>query len=138
MKRPEQSNEANPVKRYSWKKKLAFKCIAILLPLFILVLIEFSLRIFQYGNNLELFIDAPGNSDFLVLNPAASKRYFINPALAPSGNSELFKKNKDKSTIRIFVLGESTTIGYPYFHNGSFHRWLLYRLMHEFPAKDLK
>ena len=138
MKRPEQSNEANPVKRYSWKKKLAFKCIAILLPLFILVLIEFSLRIFQYGNNLELFIDAPGNSDFLVLNPAASKRYFINPALAPSGNSELFKKNKDKSTIRIFVLGESTTIGYPYFHNGSFHRWLLYRLMHEFPGKGFE
>ncbi|HMC85922.1 MAG TPA: hypothetical protein VKI61_10365, partial [Chitinophagaceae bacterium] len=27
---------------------------------------------------------------------------------------------------------------YPYFHNGSFHRWLLYRLMHEFPDKQFE
>ena len=138
MKRTEKSREVNPMDRYSWKKKLVFKCIAIFLPILLLLLIEFSLRIFHYGNDLELFIDAPGNPNYLVLNPAASRRYFTNSALAPSGNSELFKKNKDKSTIRIFVLGESTTIGYPYFHNGSFHRWLLYRLMHEFPDKNFE
>jgi Tfp pilus assembly protein PilF len=39
--------------------------------------------------------------------------------MAPTGNSEPFKKIKDENTCRIFVLGESTTIGYPYFHNGS-------------------
>ncbi|HEX3768292.1 MAG TPA: hypothetical protein VHT72_07930, partial [Puia sp.] len=49
--------------------------------------------------------------------------------------SELFKKDKDDSTLRIFVLGESTTIGYPFFHNGSFHRWLQYRLMRSFPDR---
>jgi tetratricopeptide (TPR) repeat protein len=138
MKKPQQIPEADPVKRHIWKKKLILKCIASLLPVLLLVLIELSLRAFHYGNNLELFIDAPDKSDYLVLNPAAARRYFINPALAPSGNTELFKKSKDISTIRIFVLGESTTIGYPYFHNGSFHRWLLYRLMHEYPDKGFE
>ena len=128
----------NQKKGYSGKKGLVFKVTAILLPFLVLILIELSLRIFQYGNNLDLFIEAPNRSDYLVLNPAAAKRYFINPAFAPSGNSELFKKNKEKSALRIFVLGESTTIGYPYFHNGSFHRWLLFRLMHEFPDREFE
>ncbi len=138
MKRPLQNQETNPKKLYSGKRGLIFKITAIFLPVLILILIEFSLRIFQYGNNLDLFMEAPDRPDYLVLNPAAAKRYFINPAFAPTGNSELFKKNKEKSTLRIFVLGESTTIGYPYFHNGSFHRWLLYRLMHEFPDREFE
>ena len=122
----------------SRKKKLVFKTIAILLPFLFLFLLEISLRVFHYGNNLELFMEAGNHPGYLVLNPAASKRYFINEAFAPSGNSELFKKNKDDSTLRIFVLGESTTIGYPFFHNGSFHRWLQYRLMRTFPDKQFE
>jgi tetratricopeptide (TPR) repeat protein len=119
----------------SRKKRLIFKTVAILLPFLVLFLVEISLRVFHYGNDLELFIEARNHPDYLVLNPAASKRYFINESFAPTGNSELFKKNKDDSTLRIFVLGESTTIGYPFFHNGSFHRWLQYRLMHSFPDR---
>ncbi|HMH33792.1 MAG TPA: hypothetical protein VK543_12220 [Puia sp.] len=125
-------------RRYSGRNGLLFKVIAIALPFVILLLIEMSLRVFHYGDNLDLFIEASGRPDYLVLNPAASKRYFINLAFAPTGNSELFRKVKEKSTLRIFVLGESTTIGYPYFHNGSFHRWLLYRLMHEFPDRPFE
>src|SRR6201985_1463478 len=117
----------------SRKKSFIFKTVAILLPFLILFLVEISLRVFHYGNDLELFIEARNHPGFLVLNPVASKKYFINEAYAPTGNSELFKKNKDDSTLRIFILGESTTAGYPYFHNGSFHRWLQFRLMHEHP-----
>jgi tetratricopeptide (TPR) repeat protein len=123
---------------YSRKKRLIFKTVAITLPFLVLFLVEISLRIFQYGNNLNLFIEARNNPDYLVLNPAASKRYFINESFAPTGNSELFKRNKDDSTLRIFVLGESTTIGYPFFHNGSFHRWLQYRLMRTFPDRQFE
>jgi tetratricopeptide (TPR) repeat protein len=101
-------------------------------------LVEVSLRAFHYGDNLQLFIESGRNPDFLVLNPAASRRYFVNKAFAPTGNSELFRKKKDTSILRIFVLGESTTIGYPYFHNGSFHRWLQYRLMHTFPDRQFE
>src|ERR1700692_2917032 len=109
-----------PGEAHSRRKKLIFKTIGILLPFLVLLLVEISLRIFHYGDDLSLFVGAGSNSDYLVLNPAASRRYFIDPASAPTGNSELFKKNKDDSTLRIFVLGESTTIGYPFFHNGSF------------------
>ncbi len=137
----------NKTKRYpandragntSRKRRLLFKTIAILLPFGILLIVEISLRIFHYGNDLDLFIEAKNHPDYWVLNPAASKRYFLNESYAPTGNSELFKKVKDDSTLRIFVLGESTTIGYPYFHNGSFHRWLQYRLMHAFPDRQFE
>ncbi len=138
MKKVQQNLAGTSMKPNSRTRKLAFKAITILLPFAVLALIEISLRIVHYGNNLDLFIEAPGKSGYLVLNPDAAKRYFVNQAFVPTGNSELFRKIKDKSTLRIFVLGESTTIGYPYFHNGSFHRWLLYRLMHEFPDRQFE
>jgi len=108
------------------------------MPLIILAVLEIVLRVFNYGDNFDLFVESKIDKNYLVLNPSASRKYFVNQALAPSGNREFFKKIKDKNTIRIFVLGESTTIGYPYFHNGSFSRWLSYRLMHCLPDQDFE
>jgi tetratricopeptide (TPR) repeat protein len=119
-------------------KVLSFKIIALLLPFVALGLLEVSLRIFDYGHDMSLFIADPADNRYLVLNPDASRRYFSNQENATTGNAELFKRQKDPGTLRIFVLGESTTIGYPYFHNGSFHRWLQYRLMHTFPDRNLE
>jgi tetratricopeptide (TPR) repeat protein len=119
-------------------KELLFKVISILLPFLILFLFEISLRILHYGNDFRLFIEYPENKNYLVFNPEASQKYFTNQAFATTGNIELFKKKKDANTLRIFVLGESTTIGYPYFHNGSFHRWILYRLMHNYPDQNFE
>src|ERR1700710_229626 len=123
----------------SKKRIILFKGISIVLvPLLILFLIELFLRIFKYGDNYSLFIEYKNDKDYLVFNPDASKKYFTEQQLATTGNSEIFKKKKDDNTIRIFVLGESTTIGYPYFHNGSFHRWLQYRLIHTYPDKNFE
>jgi tetratricopeptide (TPR) repeat protein len=123
----------------SKKRVILFKGISIILvPLLILFLIELLLRIFNYGNNLSLFIEYKGDKDYLVFNPDASKKFFTEQQIATKGNNEIFKKKKDNNTLRIFVLGESTTIGYPYFHNGSFHRWLQYRLMHTYPDKNFE
>jgi len=115
-----------------------FRSIAVGMPFLFLVLLEGALRLFHYGYDTALFIEAPGNSDYLVFNPAASRRYFTDQLNATTGNREPFRKVKEPGTLRFFVLGESTTIGYPYFHNGSFHRWLQYRLMREFPDKKLE
>src|ERR1700676_3335273 len=125
-------------KRLSRKRIFLFSGISISSPFIILILLEILLRIFHYGNNLDLFIESPGNKDFLVFNPAASKRYFTDQNIATTGYVEPFEKEKDPNTCRIFVLGESTTIGYPYFHNGSFHRWLQYRLMNSFPERKFE
>ena len=133
------TNKTQSLEALSKRKIGLFKGISILLvPLTILFLFEMGLRIFNYGDNLDLFITDKGNSNYLVFNPDASKRYFTDNNFATIGNLEPFKKKKDNNTIRIFVLGESTTIGYPYFHNGSFHRWLQYRLMHTFPDKNFE
>lgn len=112
------------------------KIASILVSFLFLILVEALLRIFGYGHNVNLFVECPEDKDYYVLNPDASKKYFTNQKIATRGNSEPFKKKKDKNTVRIFVLGESTTIGYPYFHNGSFHRWLQYRLTHTFPNRN--
>lgn len=127
-----------PEKHISRKRLALFKGIAILLPFLLLILSEICLRICNYGYNLDLFIEYQPNKEYYLFNPDASKRYFVDNRFAPTGNRELFKKKKDTETIRLFVLGESTTIGYPYFHNGSFHRWLLYRLMHTYPETDFE
>ena len=108
------------------------------MPFLVLFLLEMGLRIFHYGYDTSLFMEYPRDQRYLVLNPNASKKYFTDPAMAPTGNSEPFKKIKDENTCRIFVLGESTTIGYPYFHNGSFHRWLQYRLTRTFPGRSFE
>jgi tetratricopeptide (TPR) repeat protein len=120
------------------KKTILFKGIALLLPFLFLLLAEAGLRICRYGYNVELFIEYPPDKAYYQFNPDASKRYFTDTRFAPAGNRELFKKEKDSRTIRFFVLGESTTIGYPYFHNGSFHRRLLYRLMHAYPENNIE
>ena len=115
-----------------------FRSIAIILPFCLLLLLEGALRLFHYGYDSSLFIEQPQHSDYLIFNPAAAKRYFTDQLNATSGNREPFRKTKAPGTLRLFVLGESTTIGYPYFHNGSFHRWLQYRLMRSFPDKKLE
>ena len=120
------------------KRMLVMKIISILFPFMLLGGLELVLRLCNYGHDLRLFITAPRDESYYVMNPDASLKYFSDPQIATTGNSELFKKVKDTNTLRIFVLGESTTIGYPYFHNGSFHRWLQYRLMHTCPDKRLE
>ncbi|HEY0272174.1 MAG TPA: hypothetical protein VGC22_03265, partial [Chitinophaga sp.] len=115
-----------------------FKIIGLLLPLAAVLLLEGVLRACHYGHDLRLFITAPEDARYYVMNPDAARRYFTNQDIATTGNHELFKKEKDPNTCRIFVLGESTTIGYPYFHNGSFHRWLQYRLGHTYPNRNFE
>jgi tetratricopeptide (TPR) repeat protein len=120
------------------KRTRLFKIIAVLLPVLALCLLEGTLRLCHYGRDLRLFIPYPPDERYLVFNPDASQRYFSNQDLATTGNVEPFLKEKAPGSLRIFVLGESTTIGYPYFHNGSFHRWLQYRLMRTFPGKTIE
>ncbi|MFN4144277.1 MAG: hypothetical protein ACK4GN_00520 [Runella sp.] len=118
-----------PSKTPNWLLKLS----AMMLPLFVVGIAELTLRWAGFGYDLSLFVTDPQRPDYWVMNPHASKRYFITQENATVGNAEPFRKVKAEHTIRLFVLGESTTVGYPYLNNGSFHRWLHYRLLHTFP-----
>lgn len=125
-------------KRLSRKRIWLFRVIALLIPFLLLFLLEMALRLFHYGYDTSLFIESPDNAAYWVMNPAASKKYFTDQLNATTGNREPFRKEKEAGVFRIFVLGESTTIGYPYFHNGSFDRWLLYRMMSDLPDKKIE
>jgi tetratricopeptide (TPR) repeat protein len=120
------------------KRRRLFGFIAISLPLILIVSVELILRLFHCGYDPSVFVPVPGDKQLLVFNPDASKRYFTDPLIATTGNREPFRRIKESGVLRIFVLGESTTIGYPYFHNGSFHRWLQYRLMQTYPGKKVE
>ncbi len=120
------------------KRTRLFKAIALLLPILLLAIAELLLRLFGYGHDTALFVKDPDDEAYYVMNPYASSLYFSDTVNATKGNIERFPVQKEPGTVRIFVLGESTTAGYPYMHNGSFHRWLLYRLMHEYPDRNIE
>jgi len=120
------------------RRQTAFKFIAMALPVVLLLVIEAVLRLCNYGYNTALFVKDPDDQSSWVMNPDASAKFFSNPVNATRGNHERFKIQKEANTFRVFVLGESTTAGYPYMHNGSFHRWLQYRLMHTFPERKFE
>jgi hypothetical protein len=120
------------------KRQSVFKIIAVLMPLLVLLVLEGALRLFGYGHDLAVFKEDPARKGYLVLNQHASKRYFANQKNATYGSAEPFTAKKTPGTFRIFVLGESTTIGYPYMNNGSFHRWLQYRLSQTYPERDFE
>ncbi|QXU42201.1 GDSL-type esterase/lipase family protein [Pedobacter sp. D749] len=119
-------------------KEIYFKAAALSLPLVFLCFIEILLRIFNYGFDPSLFIKDPDQQGYMMMNPTASYKFFSTSANATQGNRERFGIVKSKNTFRIFVIGESTTAGYPYMHNGSFHRWLQYRLMHQYPSLNFE
>ncbi|SDH39776.1 GDSL-like Lipase/Acylhydrolase [Pedobacter terrae] len=119
-------------------KELYFKAAALALPLVFLCFIEILLRLFNYGFDPSLFIKDPDQEGYMMMNPTASYKFFSTSANATQGNRERFSVVKSKNTFRIFVIGESTTAGYPYMHNGSFHRWLQYRLMQQYPSLNFE
>jgi len=120
------------------KKLLLFKTLAILTPFIILFFLELILRLCDYGDNTDLFIKYPLDGRYMVMNYYASEKFFPDTLNSTVGNQEVFTIKKAPNTVRIFVLGESTTIGFPFVPNGSFHRWLQFRLMQMYPDKNFE
>jgi tetratricopeptide (TPR) repeat protein len=120
------------------RKLFLFKALTLLVPFILLLFLELSLRFGGYGHNTNLFVKYSKDERFMQMNPYASERFFSDTINATKGSSEIFEVKKAPNTLRIFVLGESTTIGYPYFHNGAFHRWLQYRLMQMYPDRNFE
>jgi len=104
-----------------------------LLPFFILILVEIILHLCNYGYDTSLFIEDK-TGKYYHLNPEISQKYFAVQENATRENVELFTKVKKPGTFRIFALGESTTVGFPYMHNGAFPRMLKCRLQFEYPT----
>ncbi|OEK03405.1 hypothetical protein BFP97_18575 [Roseivirga sp. 4D4] len=117
----------------SKSKKRVFTFISLLVPILFFVLLELVLRLANYGEEYPLFIDDTVDSNYLILNPEVSKRYFPVEEFATKGQYDLFLKEKPEKTLRVVVQGASTSAGFPYQHGGSFPRLLEQRLQYSYP-----
>ena len=72
------------------------------------------------------------------MNPTVKNRYFSRFNFNPTTSPEYFLVPKPAGTFRIFCLGGSTTIGYPYWYNGAFSSFLRDRLKVIFPDHSIE
>ena len=103
-------------------KKIVFSVAALLIPVLVLALLEAGLRLAGYGDDLRLFIPLEKNPQYRITNPQVGRRYFVRQDFLPATSYDAFRAQKPAHTFRIFVLGGSTTAGFPYFNNGAFPR----------------
>lgn len=116
-----------------------FYAVPILIPIIFLLLLEGGLRLFHYGKDIETFITISQDyPDLLFMNPDVPLRYFSNISTAPSVIPDGFQKAKKDSTFRIFVLGESSTAGWPYAPNASFSRHIKRKLALLYPQYKIE
>lgn len=120
------------------KRERLFKLIALALPLVLIALLEIGLHVLHYGGNLDLFISAPQDSNYYICNPAVGRRYFSTQKSVPYPPNDMFLKKKPENGYRIFVMGGSTTAGYPYANNVTFPRILHHRLIDVFPERRIE
>ncbi len=117
------------------KKDHFFRFLLLATPLLILLMFEAALRVFGYGDNLDLFVTLEKNPAYWITNSQIGRRYFLAQNFLPATSYDAFRKQKPTHAYRIFVLGESAAAGFPYFNNGSFPRMLQARLQARHPDK---
>ncbi len=125
--------------RLTARKKRIFFGVTLALPIVLLLCAELALRWFEYGPDLSLFKrhEIRGQTYYLM-NPDVRFRYFGNLNFVPTTSPEYFQVPKPPGTYRIFCLGGSTTVGYPYWYNGSFSSFLRDRLNATFPRTTIE
>jgi len=115
--------------RKNKKNPLWFYLILFSLPIIIIISAELILRGIKYGDNYDTFVTISDQfDDLFFVNPKLPKKYFSNNSQVPSVIPDGFEKNKRENGFRIFVLGGSTTAGFPYPTNAAFSRQLKRKL----------
>ncbi len=97
-------------------KRLKNILYSVIVILFILLLIEGLFRVFGAGHpNRMLIKEKTSYGTYYKLNWRFAEKYFprLNNRI-PSPASHFFKADKPDSVYRIVVLGESTSLGFPY------------------------
>lgn len=113
-----------PAPSLSASKRRMFTIVALTIPVLIFALLEIGLRLGGYGGDLGLFtkFQGYGGGEIYNPNPNFAARYFVNVRLVPTPSRDGFLAEKPENGLRLFVMGESTTAGYPYGFNGMFSR----------------
>jgi tetratricopeptide (TPR) repeat protein len=116
-----------------------FFIIPLIIPILFFVFLEMGLRLFNYGMDYTIFKPVyenyPGK---LFINPNLPRKYFSGLKNAPSVVPDAFDNVKKENAFRIFVLGESSTAGWPYIPNASFPREIKRRLELIYPDNEIE
>ena len=97
----------------------------LLTPLLLVGVAELIARAVWPEGALPMFVEAPmGDGRYLVANRAVARRWFVREDTPPAPMLEPFAAQKPARGFRVFVLGESSTAGFPYPRNGAFSRVL--------------
>ncbi len=120
------------------RRERVFKILLPAVPVLLLLLCEALLRLTDYGGTLALFVPAETTPGYLKINENVGRRYFPALSVAPEVSKDLVRAQKAARAYRIFVLGESTTAGYPYLYNGSMSKMLEQRLRDYFPDREIE
>ena len=114
---------ASPAAALSPARRRIFFLLALLVPVLAFVALEGVLRVVNYDGDLHLFrrLEFLGGRYFEV-NKRFAARYFVGVENLPSPTTDLLLVRKPRDAFRVFVLGESTTNGFPYGYNGTLSR----------------
>ena len=119
-----------------WQKNIA----AILFGIVVILLAEAALQIAQFHSpacDLDPFVSFEESVPVLVEKSMQGKTVVrINPRLAAYFNSVEFPREKSQNTRRIFVLGGSDVMGFPFLAQGSFAQFLSLGLKSLDPEHD--
>lgn len=125
--------------RLNASRRRAFWVATLAFPFVVVFLLEAILQLLHYGPDLSLFTTQELNGrHFLIMNPAVRHRYFSRISFAPSSSPDYFLDPKPAGVFRIFCLGGSTTVGFPYWYNASFSSFLRDRLQSTFPDRAIE
>jgi len=119
-------------------REKVFRLVLVALPVLFFLIFEATLRVWDYGGNLALFVPHDALPGFLQVNANVGRRYFSAAGIKPETSHDVFRERKAANAYRIFVLGESTTAGYPYMYNGSMSKMLAQRLSDYFPEREIE
>lgn len=118
------------------KNPFWFYIIAILIPVAFFVILELSLRLFNYGQNIEQWVKV--TDQHYMLNPDIAYRYFYTTKNIPYSSKDIFYIKKRPNTFRLFVLGESSAAGFPSGPSGTFPRYIQKRLKLMYPNTNIE
>ena len=124
------------IQQIKHKPPFWFNIILFSIPFVFILLLEFSLTLFNYGKDYTQWVEiAPG---YLVLNPDIAYRYFHSTDGIPYSNQNSFYKDKKSNSFRVFIMGGSSAAGYPYTPNGDFGLYVKKRLELLYPELEIE
>jgi tetratricopeptide (TPR) repeat protein len=122
------------------QKKRLFAILAMLFAPVFFVCVEIGLRLAHYGSEYDLVTTSSRfGKQYNVINPVVGKRYFSSQEyFLPQIASGTFEIVKPAGTVRVFVLGESTTAGFPYEYSATPSSMLRKQLEWMWPEKKFE